>query len=590
MLGRRKSQAELFDVGNVFPFVLKPGTFHAQLAHASSRLFSDDDFIKLYSERIGRPSVPPSMLALTVLLQQEAGISDEETIERTGCDLRWAAILRRVAGEPLCVKSTLQVFRGHLVLHDEVRTLFQKSIQEAKRAGLLKGKALRVAIDTKPIVGRGAVQDTYNLVATGIRQVAAVLARAAGLTTDVWLGANQLGRYAEPSVKGSADIDWSDEEARGRLLTELVKAARCVLALAEAGGEEAVRSAELLSALLLQDIQVQESPEGPAAKIKEGTASGRIPSATDSDQRHGRKSASNRFTGHKASIAADVESEIILAVDVLPGDAGDATGALALVQQAEANAELWVQETLADCAYGGHTARRGAETRQAFADDGRVLHAKVGQEAQRGVFPKSAFVLDLDNHTVTCPQGHTTRRYSLPKEGGKLFSFGSLCRDCPLRAYCTTNAQGRTIQVHPQEARRQAARAYQQTPEGRTHLRERVVVEHRLARLGQLGIGQARYRGRTMTRFQLMMAATIANLRRTWNWQEAQRDGQTDLSPSNGTNLFHRAIQRLQGAGIRIAKRLQLSITIRYADNRLPLFETITSRVGARNTCFRLDF
>ena len=40
----------------------------------------------------------------------------------------------------------------------------------------------------------------------------------------------------------------------------------------------------------------------------------------------------------------------------------------------------------------------------------------------------------------------------------------------------------------------------------------RVVVEHRLARLVQLGLRQARYFGRTKTLFQLLMAATVANL------------------------------------------------------------------------------
>ena len=39
-----------------------------------------------------------------------------------------------------------------------------------------------------------------------------------------------------------------------------------------------------------------------------------------------------------------------------------------------------------------------------------------------------------------------------------------------------------------------------------------MVVEHRLARLVQLGVRQARYIGRTKTLFQLLMAATVANL------------------------------------------------------------------------------
>ena len=40
----------------------------------------------------------------------------------------------------------------------------------------------------------------------------------------------------------------------------------------------------------------------------------------------------------------------------------------------------------------------------------------------------------------------------------------------------------------------------------------RVVVEHRLARLVQLGIRQSRYFGRVKTKFQLYLAATVANL------------------------------------------------------------------------------
>ena len=39
-----------------------------------------------------------------------------------------------------------------------------------------------------------------------------------------------------------------------------------------------------------------------------------------------------------------------------------------------------------------------------------------------------------------------------------------------------------------------------------------MVVEHRLARLVQLGIRQSRYFGRAKTRFQLYLAATVANL------------------------------------------------------------------------------
>ena len=69
---------------------------------------------------------------------------------------------------------------------------------------------------------------------------------------------------------------------------------------------------------------------------------------------------------------------------------------------------------------------------------------------------------------------------------------------------------GRTVQLHPQEALLQEARALQQSEAFAGYRQRRVVVEHRLARLVQLGIRQARYFGRVKTKFQLYLAATVA--------------------------------------------------------------------------------
>ena len=513
MIGKRSAQMPLYDVGNVFDFVLKPGTFHAQLAEAADRLFKDEDFAALYSDKMGRPSVPPSRVALIYLMQAESQVSDEEAVARTGCDLRWASVLHTAAGDEFCAKSTLQLFRAHLDLHPEVKAIFASSIDEAKRAGLLKGQALRVAIDTKPISGRGSVQDTFNLVATGIRQLARALAKIAGQNADAYLCANGLSRYTEPSIKGSADIDWSDEEARSRVLTEIVVDAKRLLSLAGTHDTDAVReAAKLLEQLMLQDIETKKNKDGSEqSTIIDGTAKGRMPSATDPDVRHGRKSSSKRFNGHKADIAVDLESGTIVAFNVLAGDAADASEALELVEQVEHNTDMKVEATNADCAYGG------GPTRKQFEEAGRVLLAKVPQECSRnGLYTKSAFIIDLQNDTVTCPAEHTISKYSEDKTG-KHFRFGSQCSACPLRSLCTTAKSGRTITVHPQEAVIQEARRYQKTPEGRSELRKRFIVEHRLGRLAQLGIGQARYRGRKKTLLQLMAACTIANLRLAWN-------------------------------------------------------------------------
>ncbi len=66
--------------------------------------------------------------------------------------------------------------------------------------------------------------------------------------------------------------------------------------------------------------------------------------------------------------------------------------------------------------------------------------------------------------------------------------------------------------IHPQEALLQQARALPQRAAYDEYRARRVVAEHRLARLVQRGIRQSRYCGRAKTRFQVYLAATVANL------------------------------------------------------------------------------
>ena len=529
----------------------------------AARLFRDEDFAAFYSDKVGRPSVPPSQLAVLTLLQHEGGVSDQEATERSGCDLRWAAVLGREAGEPLCAKSTLQLFRSHLILHEQVRVIFQKSIAEAKTSGLLKSGPLRVALDTKPVLGRGAVEDTYNLLGVGITQLCRALAQAQGVKAEEWMQAGGLEKYIGSSLKGAAQIDWSDAVAREGFLGEIVQDAVKVLRLAQAAaaqesgtGRQAIRdAAELLGKLLIQDIEptpnIEPTPgenvaagEGQTAilaRIRQGTEPERMPSATDPEQRHGRKSKSHRFKGHKVGIAAEPASQIITAVDVIAGNGADDSTAIELVEQTEQNTSEKVAQAIGDCAYGS-----GA-MRQQFVDAGRELVARVPHEANRGVFGKSQFQLDLCNNRITCPGGHTAEKMTEQADGGKIFYFGKACQDCPLREQCTTSSAGRTVHIHPQEALLAAAREYQYTPEAKQCFTDRQVVEHRLARMGQLGVGQARYIGRRKTLFQAMLAASVANFRRTWNWMAAQAG---ELKPGNARELSEQTdpIAELNGA------------------------------------------
>jgi hypothetical protein len=72
------------------------------------------------------------------------------------------------------------------VLHEMEEPILKKSIEEARRAGYLKNGKIRVALDTTPILGKGAVQDTYNLLAEGIEQLVRRLAEVEGEEVMGW--------------------------------------------------------------------------------------------------------------------------------------------------------------------------------------------------------------------------------------------------------------------------------------------------------------------------------------------------------------------------------------------------------------------
>ena len=64
------------------------------------------------------------------------------------------------------------------------------SLQFARQTGYLKGRRMKVAVDTTYILGRGAVKDTYNLLADGIVQVVRALSDLDGTRPEEWALSN----------------------------------------------------------------------------------------------------------------------------------------------------------------------------------------------------------------------------------------------------------------------------------------------------------------------------------------------------------------------------------------------------------------
>ena len=532
MLGKRSDQKGLWEADRLYLDYVGKDTFYGLLASLRGQLFSDDDFAEIYCPDNGRDSVPPSLLATALLLQTYDKVSDAEAKARADFDIRWKVALGIEIEDRPFAKSTLQMFRAQLILHEKVREVFEGSLRLARQSGYLKKRGMRVALDTTYILGRGAVKDTYNLLADGIVKLLRVLAAVANIAVGEWAEAQGYERYFGSSIKGEATIDWSDRKARAALLGEIVADADRLLELARqawvelpedsAQRQSIVAGAELLGQLLLQDVERKSGDVDAAAddgvSIRDGVSKDRMPSVHDPELRHGHKSSRRRFNGHKAAIVVDTDSQLITAVDVLPGNAPDNLGALELVEASEASTGSVVEEAMGDAAYGD------GGTRQTFADAGRRLVAKVPGRPDRKHFPKNDFHLDLAAGSCTCPAGQVTRTIvpagKRTDRAGRVYRLqafqfdGAVCGVCPLRSQCIAakGRKGRRVLIHPQEGMLQQARALQQSADYDEYRARRVVVEHRLARLVQLGIRQARYFGRVKTKFQLYLAATVANL------------------------------------------------------------------------------
>ena len=512
MMGERSAQDKLFAADHIYLDYVGRETLYGYLAQHRGQLFRDEDFAILYCRDNGRPSVPPSVAVSILFLRAYDSVSFVEAIERTKYDLRWKVALGLEMEEVPIQKSALQEFQARLVLHEQGEALLKKSIDEARRAGYVTSRKIRVALDTTPTLGKGAVKDTYNLLADGIEKLACRLAAVAGEAISSWADKQELHRYFGSSLKGEAAIDWDDKAQREQLLTQIVQDGRRLLSLAEQARQEHPEHAEaiqadaaLLERLIRQDVE--EKPGG-GCQIKEGTEKDRLISVHDPEMRHGRKSASKTFNGHKTAVAVDMESQLICGVEVLAGNAGDQEKALDLVHQAERVMEAKVEETVGDCAYGG------GPTRKAFADEQRMLTAKVPTIQNGECFPKSAFAIDLDRMEVRCPAGQTTTEYESQgvRRGGHFLFPDATCQACCLRTQCLRGQRGRSISIQPEERLQQQARAHNQTQAGKQILRERVVVEHGIARLVRRGIRQSRYFGKTKTCFQVIMAAVVINL------------------------------------------------------------------------------
>ena len=351
-------QRPLFDVRQFVPQPYPAGSFYDVLERYSGAIIQRRDFPDPGPDFGGQTRWCPVLLSKLVLIQAKHGWRDRETVQRGCTDLQVKACLglgveQEGPSQPtLCRHRQLMADLGL----DEVYEQRWSALMLA--LGLLE-RDEAVLVDSVPVHGAGQVLDTYNLLGAAIRKSLRALARAHGQSETRVAGELDLARYLDRNVKGSFDIDWDDPQARLALLDQLVTDAQRVeealrsLASdvtrqpaeqapspaaeeteadqaclfggdldpppddaggasagptptppASSGDDRGPQAAEALdeAAKLVHDIldhDVAFDADGAVTGIVPRAAGDRPISATDTDMRHGRKSASVLIAGFK---------------------------------------------------------------------------------------------------------------------------------------------------------------------------------------------------------------------------------------------------------------------------------------------------
>lgn len=551
----------------------RTGRFYAFLREVRTTLFDKGvqaDLMGMYTgAHRGTEPARPAQVAMLLLLQGYAKVSDEEAIRRAQMDDAWKMVLGTLGEDESPVsKGTLQNVRNRLIETGMDQVLLAKTVAMARATGLfgvsaLKG--LRVALDSAPLEGAGRVEDTINLIGHALRNLVRTIANAQG-REDVGAVAREAGApvAVATSTKAALDLDWDAEDAQQRALDALLAQARSVrayLAKQPYGVRYAgtVREAlTLLARIVSQDTEPSPSGAAPSAPSSSSppvppSSTSSVPSQADvaapvlaepteaaSEPAASTPSAPTASTCRSASglrIAQHVAPDRLISIcdqemrhgrksasqridgykRYIARDLDDG-GMILAVAVKSANVPEFLGADAMQVELRAHGSLRELHVDRAFLpsklvhqlDDagGDVVARPYPERAGHG-YSKRAFNIDLDQQIVTCPAGKVA-----PVRGATARFQRDDCASCLQRAQCQKPgaSRSRVIAIHDYEPLLQKLVRRAATPEGRAALRPRTAIEHGLARIVFRQGDRARYFGQRKNEYDLRRAAGIFNL------------------------------------------------------------------------------
>ena len=180
--------------------------------------------------------------------------------------------------------------------------------------------------------------------------------------------------------------------------------------------------------------------------------------------------------GYNAQIVVDHDSDLIVAAEVVT-DATDHGQLVPMVQEVAEVLGKTADETVADKGYSS-----GAQMQEAERHHLPVLVPAQDESSEKGEYAKSKFRFEAERDVYVCPRGEelpleAILKATTSKPPRRLYRCHNA--DCPVRAQCTTDKQGRSIKRNDSEEAlaRQAEKLAQPKNQVLFSLRKEI-VEH----------------------------------------------------------------------------------------------------------------
>lgn len=527
------------ETAHIARILFPKGNRYMWLRDELGAIYNDEQFSSLYP-KTGQLAEQPWRLAVVSIIQYMENYTDRQAAEamKTRIDLKYALSLELT--DPGFDFSVLSEFRSRLIEGNVEEVFLMTLLSICKARGLLKERG-KQRTDSTHI--EAAIRNLNRIECVG-ETLRATLNSLAVVVPD-WLRAYVPSEWYDRYEKRMEDFRLPKEATKrtalieqigqdGFQLLKWVRGADAPLWLRE------IPAVEILRQVWIQQFCLEEGQIRWRSNENIPPASRLISSPYDT-QAHMSIKRDIVWTGYKVHLTEtcdDQSPHLIIHVETTSATTQDMEMTEVLHQELERK-HLLPSEHLMDTGYvdGEHIVtskkRYGVELLGPVVIPGN-WQAKDGQG-----FDISQFAIDWDQQVVTCPQGKTSKKWTVKQD--KTVSnvvraqfWKKDCSSCPTRSQCTRAAVNpRQIVFRQQEHHEaiQAARKRQTTEAFKERYAKRSGIEGTISQgVRAFDLRVSRYWGREKTHLQHVFTAVAMNVTRLFQWHMGDTPSQTRIS------------------------------------------------------------